>query len=115
MRQTYLGKSSRKRRKSGRPAHQLSLIQLPIVSSPPRPDKRFLCLPPVDRHTHPRNYVHLVKLLILLYIYQDEWLGVHPFEGLEAGKALRYHIPEFLASSSTTITLRFYPRCTSPP
>ncbi|KAE8326655.1 hypothetical protein BDV39DRAFT_193490 [Aspergillus sergii] len=93
------------------PACASALAYPAILSSPPRPDKRFLCLPPVDRHTHPRNYVHLVKLLILLYIHQDEWVGVHPFEGLEAGQAPRCHIPEFLASSSssssssTTITL----------
>ncbi|KAJ5936333.1 hypothetical protein N7454_005631 [Penicillium verhagenii] len=62
----------------------------------PRPNKRFLCLPPVDLQTHPRNYIHLVKLLIMLYIHQDEWNGLHPFDGAGAGNALRCHIPEFL-------------------
>ncbi|KAJ5754655.1 hypothetical protein N7533_004198 [Penicillium manginii] len=62
----------------------------------PRPNKRFLCLPPVDSQTHPRNYIHLVKLLIMLYIHQDEWNGLHPFDGAGAGNAPRCHIPEFL-------------------
>ncbi|KAF7169659.1 hypothetical protein CNMCM5623_002343 [Aspergillus felis] len=33
------------------------------------PDKRFVCLAPVDRPTHSRNYVCLLKFLILLYIH----------------------------------------------
>ncbi|KAJ6133721.1 hypothetical protein N7523_000043 [Penicillium sp. IBT 18751x] len=62
----------------------------------PRPDKRFLCLPPVDSQTHPRNYIHLVKLLIMMYIHQDEWNGQHPFDQAGPGHAPRSHIPEFL-------------------
>ncbi|GLA14612.1 hypothetical protein AnigIFM62618_001049 [Aspergillus niger] len=68
----------------------------------PRPNKRFLCLPSVDRQTHPRNYIHLVKFLILLYIHQDEWNGVHPFEEHGAGTAPNYHLPDLLDCGPTT-------------
>jgi hypothetical protein len=32
----------------------------------------------------------------MLYIHQDEWNGLHPFDGAGAGNAPRCHIPEFL-------------------
>lgn len=67
-----------------------------------RPDKRFLCLPSVDRQAHPRNYIHLVKFLILLYVHQDYWGGTHPFETAGAGYAPRCHIPELLDLAAPT-------------
>ncbi|RAH51923.1 hypothetical protein BO85DRAFT_473108 [Aspergillus piperis CBS 112811] len=74
----------------------------------PRPNKRFLCLPSVDRQTHPRNYIHLVKFLILLYIHQDEWNGVHPFEEHGAGTAPNYHLPDLLGCGPTTRPITTY-------
>ncbi|KAF7182806.1 hypothetical protein CNMCM7691_002467 [Aspergillus felis] len=53
------------------------------LAGEPQPDKRFVCLAPVDRQRNPRNYVRLLKFLILLYIHQDEWNGVHPFDRLD--------------------------------
>ncbi|KAK6832112.1 hypothetical protein RU639_002554 [Aspergillus parasiticus] len=66
----------------------------------PRPNKRFLCLPPVDRQTNSRNYIHLVKFLILLYVHQDEWSGRHPFDLHGAGDAPGCHFPELLGPGS---------------
>ncbi|GIJ82161.1 hypothetical protein Asppvi_000666 [Aspergillus pseudoviridinutans] len=42
------------------------------LAQDPQPDKRFVCLAPVDRQTHPRNYLRLIKFLIPLYLHQDE-------------------------------------------
>jgi hypothetical protein len=71
-----------------------------------RPKKRFLCLPSVDRETHARNYVHLVKFLILMYVHQDEWNGPHPFDLHGAGEAPNSHIPQLLdPGSGAPITL----------
>jgi hypothetical protein len=71
-----------------------------------RPNKRFLCLPSVDRETHGRNYVHLVKFLILMYVHQDEWNGPHPFDLHGAGEAPSSHIPQLLdPGSGAPITL----------
>ncbi|KAB8274050.1 hypothetical protein BDV30DRAFT_238018 [Aspergillus minisclerotigenes] len=47
-----------------------------------------------------RNYIHLVKFLILLYVHQDEWSGPHPFDLHGAGDASRCHIPELLDPGS---------------
>ncbi|KAJ5670162.1 uncharacterized protein N7477_005525 [Penicillium maclennaniae] len=87
----------------GRAADHISALDYPpIVLSQltPRPNKRFLCLPSVDRQTHYRNYIYLVKFLILLYVHQDEWTGPHPFDLHGAGDAPNCHIPELLGSSS---------------
>ncbi|GKZ56347.1 hypothetical protein AnigIFM49718_001592 [Aspergillus niger] len=75
----------------------------------PRPNKRFLCLAPINRETHPRSYIHLVKFLILLYVHQDEWSRRHPFDLRGAGDAPRCHIPELLgcppaATATTTLS-----------
>ncbi|GJP90616.1 hypothetical protein CBS115989_10191 [Aspergillus niger] len=75
----------------------------------PRPNKRFLCLAPINRKTHPRSYIHLVKFLILLYVHQDEWSRRHPFDLRGAGDAPRCHIPELLgcppaATATTTLS-----------
>ncbi|GFF39877.1 hypothetical protein IFM46972_06032 [Aspergillus udagawae] len=48
------------------------------LTQEPQPDKRFVCLAPIDRQTHPRNYTRLLKFLTLLYLHQDEWNAVHP-------------------------------------
>ncbi|KAF7167883.1 hypothetical protein CNMCM5623_001030 [Aspergillus felis] len=75
----------------------------------PRPDKRFLCLAPVDRQAHPRNYIHLVKFLILLYVHQDYWQGTHPFDIGGAGDAPRCHIPELLDLAEPTALSEILP------
>ncbi|GIK03451.1 hypothetical protein Aspvir_007522 [Aspergillus viridinutans] len=46
----------------------------------------------VHRQTHPRNYTRLLKFLILLYVHQDGWNGVHPFDLAGAGQAPGCHI-----------------------
>ncbi|RLL94866.1 hypothetical protein CFD26_103984 [Aspergillus turcosus] len=37
----------------------------PALAQEPQPDRRFLCLAPADRQTNPRNYIRLIKFLIL--------------------------------------------------
>ncbi|KAL3479704.1 hypothetical protein BJX99DRAFT_244642 [Aspergillus californicus] len=65
----------------------------------PRPNKRFLCLPPVNRQTHPRNYTHLAKRME----------QPTPFDLRGAGDAPCCHIPELLAGgcppAATPITI----------
>ncbi|CEJ57727.1 hypothetical protein PMG11_06411 [Penicillium brasilianum] len=73
-----------------------------------RPNKRFLYLPSVDRKSHAHNYVSLVEFLILMYVHQDEWNGLHPFDVHGAGEAPSSHIPQLLdpgAGSGAPITL----------
>lgn len=64
-----------------------------------------MCLAPVDRQTHPRNYTRLLKFLILLYVHQDDWNGVHPFDLAGAGRAPGCHIPAFVAANLSTTGL----------
>ncbi|KAE8329807.1 hypothetical protein BDV39DRAFT_191107 [Aspergillus sergii] len=55
--------------------------------------------------THPRNYIDLVKFLNLLYVHQDEWNGLHPFDLYGAGDASSCHIPELFSSILHTLYL----------
>ncbi|KAJ5948569.1 hypothetical protein N7454_001876 [Penicillium verhagenii] len=96
-RESYHGRAPAYTSASDYPASLLS-------QQAPRPSKRFLCLAPVDRETHPRDYIHLVKFLILLYVHQGEWNGPHPFDLSGVGNAPQCHIPEFV-SRATPIAL----------
>lgn len=64
-----------------------------------------MCLAPADRQTNPRNYIRLLKFLILLYVHQDEWNGVHPFDLAGAGQAPGCHIPAFVVANPSTTGL----------
>ncbi|RHZ57673.1 uncharacterized protein CDV56_104573 [Aspergillus thermomutatus] len=75
------------------------------LAQEPQPDKRFVCLAPVDRQTNPRNYIHLLKFLILLYVHQDEWNDVHPFDLAGAGQAPGCHIPTLITPNPSTTGL----------
>ncbi|GKZ79585.1 hypothetical protein AnigIFM56816_003786 [Aspergillus niger] len=51
---------------------------LPLLTRIRHSPKHFFCLAPVDRENNASNYARLIKLLILLYVHQND--GAHPME-----------------------------------
>lgn len=56
---------------------------------------RFVCLVPANQNSHDKNYTHLLKILILLYIVQDGYV-YHPFSFQTAGVGPTPQIPTFI-------------------
>lgn len=54
---------------------------------------------PVNRDTHPTNYTHLIKILIILYL-GAAGTGGHPFSRAKAGDGPNPQIPTFIAADS---------------
>ena len=54
---------------------------------------------PVNRDTHPTNYTHLIKILIILYLGAGG-TGGHPFSHAKAGDGPNPQIPTFVAADS---------------